>query len=98
MVRVAIYAGQKVQNPFSHSVQISEDLLTGGQVYALGFGRVSGSKETIIGSRERRLSLTLLEDPERFGHTDVSEVPANRTELSVNLPTKINLVHTRTEP
>jgi hypothetical protein len=97
MVRVAVHAGQKVQDLLSYAVQINEDLIAYGKVDTFRFGRICRGEETIISSRERRFSLTLLQDPVRFGHADVSKMPTYRTKLLVNLSAKINLVDPRTK-
>src|SRR5215510_10642705 len=97
MVGVAVYAGKKVQDPLSHPLQIREDLVARRQMHALGFGRVSRSEKTIVSSREGRLSFTLLEDPVGLSHADVPKMPANRTKLAMNLPTKISVVDTGTQ-
>ena len=60
MVGVTSSVGEKVQDPFPHGAQMSEDLTARGEIYPLGFGRVGRGEEPVIGGRERRLSLTLL--------------------------------------
>ena len=80
---------QKGKHTGADFIQIGKNLLRDGEIAPILLGILKRRENHVILGRQRRCVLALLQNPEAFGHSDMAEVPADRTELGVDLATEV---------